>query len=85
MGLVDPNVHSEVVALGTGTKCISSQSLSNKGLSLNDCRAEAVARRSLMRFLYYHVELVAEGKVADSIFMSGQLLLQKQKSNSVFC
>ena len=73
VGLVDLNVYSEVVALGTGTKYISSQYLSDKGLTLNDCRAEVIVRRSLMRFFYYNVELVAEGKGGESIFKSGQL------------
>ncbi|KAI6657552.1 Double-stranded RNA-specific editase 1-like [Oopsacas minuta] len=68
MGLVDINVQAEVVAVGTGTRVISSNSLSDKGMSINDCRAVALARRSFIRFLYYHLDMVADGSIQDSIY-----------------
>ncbi|XP_067908006.1 double-stranded RNA-specific editase B2 [Heterodontus francisci] len=48
---------AQVVALSTGTKCINGEYISNQGLTLNDCHAEIVARRSLVRFLYSQLEL----------------------------
>ena len=56
----------KVVAIGTGTKCISHEHLSEHGLAVNDCHAEIVARRAFLRFLYIQLELCATGK--DSIF-----------------
>ncbi|XP_078085867.1 double-stranded RNA-specific editase B2 [Mustelus asterias] len=48
---------AQVVALSTGTKCINGEYISNQGLTLNDCHAEIVARRSFLRFLYSELEL----------------------------
>eukprot|EP00800_Vazella_pourtalesii_P009322 TRINITY_DN2353_c0_g1_i1.p1 TRINITY_DN2353_c0_g1~~TRINITY_DN2353_c0_g1_i1.p1 ORF type:complete len:482 (-),score=83.88 TRINITY_DN2353_c0_g1_i1:707-2152(-) len=67
-GYVDAKVQGEVVALGTGTLFISSNSLSDKGMSLNDFRAEVLARRSFIRFLYYHLDRAASGDLDTTIF-----------------
>lgn len=56
----------EVVALGTGTKCLPQNLLSWTGDRLNDSHAEIMARRGFIRYLLHQMRLVKTG--CDSIF-----------------
>ena len=76
------NVGGEVVALGTGTKCLSGEFISDAGLAVNDCHAEVIAKRSFVRFLYSQVDLCAKGK--DSILCRGSSGLYTLKSGISF-
>ena len=47
---------AQIVAMGSGSKCISSHCLSDNGSAVQDCHAEVLARRAFMRYLYSQVE-----------------------------
>uniref|UniRef100_A0A8C7AKY7 Adenosine deaminase RNA specific B1 n=3 Tax=Neovison vison TaxID=452646 RepID=A0A8C7AKY7_NEOVI len=53
---------AKVVSVSTGTKCINGEYMSDRGLALNDCHAEIIARRALLRFLYAQLELYLSNK-----------------------
>lgn len=45
-----------VVAIGTGTKCLGASKRRPGGVVVNDCHAEAVCRRALLRWLYAEMD-----------------------------
>ncbi|CAH1641918.1 unnamed protein product [Spodoptera littoralis] len=54
---------ARVVAVTTGTKCVSGEHMSVSGRALNDCHAEVAARRCLQRHLY--AQLAQYARAAD--------------------
>ena len=45
--------HSDqVYCFSLGNRCVAGDKLSMKGDTVNDCHAEIISRRGLMRFLY---------------------------------
>uniref|UniRef100_A0A3Q0TB38 Adenosine deaminase RNA specific B1a n=1 Tax=Amphilophus citrinellus TaxID=61819 RepID=A0A3Q0TB38_AMPCI len=65
---------AQIICISTGTKCINGEYMSDRGLALNDCHAEIVARRSLIRFLYSQLEYFlsnSEEEQQKSIFTWG--------------
>ena len=54
-----------IVAMGSGSKCITGHNLSNDGTAVQDCHAEVVARRAFMRFLYSQAKAALHPDEAD--------------------
>uniref|UniRef100_A0A8C5M6N2 Adenosine deaminase RNA specific B1 n=1 Tax=Leptobrachium leishanense TaxID=445787 RepID=A0A8C5M6N2_9ANUR len=65
---------AQVICISTGTKCINGEYMSDRGFALNDCHAEIVARRSLLRFFYIQLELFLSTKEDQqkSIFVKSE-------------
>ncbi|XP_062845373.1 double-stranded RNA-specific editase 1a [Trichomycterus rosablanca] len=56
---------AQVICVSTGTKCINGEYMSDRGLALNDCHAEIIARRSLIRYLYSQLEYFLSNNPED--------------------
>ncbi|XP_025083913.1 double-stranded RNA-specific editase 1-like isoform X3 [Pomacea canaliculata] len=80
---VPPEVGQEaqVICVSTGTKCINGEYMSSQGTSLNDCHAEVVARRSLLRFLYTQLQL----HVAEDPQAARRSVLEPRGDGRGFC
>ncbi|CAG4936343.1 unnamed protein product [Parnassius apollo] len=50
---------ARVIAVTTGTKCVSGEHMSVTGMAVNDCHAEVAARRCLQRHLYAQLLMYA--------------------------
>ncbi|POI35038.1 hypothetical protein CIB84_001210, partial [Bambusicola thoracicus] len=74
----------EVVALGTGTKCIGLNKMRKTGDVLNDSHAEIVAKRSFQRYLLHQMRLATSYQQC-SIFIPGtETGKWKLKPNIIF-
>ncbi|XP_074438642.1 tRNA-specific adenosine deaminase 1 isoform X9 [Larus michahellis] len=77
-------VTKEVVAMGTGTKCIGQNKMRKTGDILNDSHAEVVAKRSFQRYLLYQMGLALSHQQC-SIFIPGtETGKWKLKPNIIF-
>ncbi|NXI64233.1 ADAT1 deaminase, partial [Anseranas semipalmata] len=77
-------VTKEVVAMGTGTKCIGQNKMRKTGDVLNDSHAEIVAKRSFQRYLLHQMYLAASYQQC-SIFIPGtETGKWKLKPNIIF-
>ena len=79
--LCTDNGEAQIVAMGSGSKCINGHHLSRIGTAVQDCHAEVVARRAFMRFLYTQAMTVLHDGTNESIFevpAPGKLLKLKQ-------
>ncbi|NXS95056.1 ADAT1 deaminase, partial [Jacana jacana] len=77
-------VTKEVVAMGTGTKCIGQNKMRKTGDVLNDSHAEVVARRSFQRYLLHQMGLAVSHQ-QGSVFIPGtEIGKWKLKPNVIF-
>ncbi|NWR65238.1 ADAT1 deaminase, partial [Bucorvus abyssinicus] len=77
-------VTKEVVALGTGTKCIGQNKMRKTGDILNDSHAEIMAKRSFQRYLLHQMWLAVSHQQC-SIFIPGtETGKWKLKPNTIF-
>ncbi|XP_062442605.1 tRNA-specific adenosine deaminase 1 isoform X3 [Rhea pennata] len=77
-------INKEVVAMGTGTKCIGQNKMRKTGDILNDSHAEVVAKRSFQRYLLHQMWLAASCQQC-SIFIPGtETGKWKLKPNIIF-
>ena len=74
----------QVVALGTGTKCLPGDEYTLDGSAVHDCHAEIIARRSLIRWIYHQLNtadnpgsfaIKCEGGVEGYVFRPFELWL----------
>ncbi|CAB3401476.1 unnamed protein product [Caenorhabditis bovis] len=52
---IKANNQFRIISLATGNKCLIGENIRTDGKALNDCHAEILARRGLMRFFYSEI------------------------------
>ena len=78
-----PNKDPEVVALGTGTKCLGKDEVSPNGDLVHDSHAEVIAKRAFVLYLIEEVSKAFEGQ-ENTIFEVTQPKKVKLKSDFTF-
>ena len=57
----------QVICVTTGTKCLNGEHINNRGMAVNDCHAEVLARRALRHFLLWQLDCALNG-VPETIY-----------------
>ncbi|XP_050676531.1 double-stranded RNA-specific editase Adar isoform X2 [Leptidea sinapis] len=65
--------NAKVIAVTTGTKCVSGEHMSVRGRAVNDCHAEVAARRCLQRYLYSQLLMYANADDPKQIIEQSDL------------
>lgn len=79
----------EVVALATGSVCLTAENLCEDGRTLSDCHAVVIARRAFLKYLHKEVKLFYEDGRSQSIFEqrgdSKKLQMKDHVSVHMYC
>lgn len=70
----------EVVALGTGSKCVGANQLPSIGDILHDSHAEVIARRAFILYLLNQIEKATQGEVSVFEQKEGKFVLKSEIS-----
>ncbi|XP_058798611.1 tRNA-specific adenosine deaminase 1 isoform X2 [Phymastichus coffea] len=78
-----------IISLCTGTKCLGSVELrstkyEDRGSRLSDSHAEILARRALLRYLYYQIELLLRSNSSDVFYFEKEQIKLKEVSFHFF-
>ncbi|XP_061384991.1 double-stranded RNA-specific editase Adar isoform X4 [Danaus plexippus] len=64
---------AKVIAVTTGTKCVSGEHMSVRGRAVNDCHAEVAARRCFQRHLYAQLLMYANSEDPSALIPESDL------------